>query len=180
MTVRAFYLDLAQWAVTGPEKWAVWACPPPVSAAETAGQFKQKHRRKARMDQRTRTLAPWRRVVGAGLPAAGRYLDLADEIIGAAVQGVHQGASTWRFSRSGFSAARRGHEVIIVGHSLCPGPPELEGPALWKTVVANHLVTTWHVFEDTAETLRRLGIDGGQLQSAKLSLPPAPAARARP
>lgn len=59
MTVRGFYLDIAQWALTEPERWARWACPSPISPAETAGQHKQKHRRKARMDQRTRTLAPW-------------------------------------------------------------------------------------------------------------------------
>ncbi|HET7415649.1 MAG TPA: site-specific integrase [Arthrobacter sp.] len=58
MTVRGFYLDLAQWALTKPERWASWACPSPVSSAETAGQVKQNHRRKSRMDQRTRTLAP--------------------------------------------------------------------------------------------------------------------------
>ncbi|WP_155854522.1 tyrosine-type recombinase/integrase [Arthrobacter sp. MA-N2] len=58
-TVRGFYLDLAQWAVTEPERWAAWACPSPVSAAETTGLTKQKHRTIARMHQRTRMLAPW-------------------------------------------------------------------------------------------------------------------------
>lgn len=58
IAVRAFYLDLAQWAVTEPERWAAWACPSPVSAAETSGLAKQKLRRQSRMHNRTRTLAP--------------------------------------------------------------------------------------------------------------------------
>lgn len=58
-TVRAFYTDLAQWAITEPERWALWACPSPVSAAETSNLAKQKHQRQSRMHQRTRTLAPW-------------------------------------------------------------------------------------------------------------------------
>ncbi len=33
--VRAFYLDLAQWAVEDPGRWARWAAPCPVGAAET-------------------------------------------------------------------------------------------------------------------------------------------------
>ena len=57
--VRAFYTDLAQWAITEPERWALWACPSPVSAAETSNLAKQKHQRQSRMHQRTRTLAPW-------------------------------------------------------------------------------------------------------------------------
>jgi integrase len=57
--VRGFYLDLAQWAVTEPEKWAAWACPSPVTAAETKGLSKQRHRTRSQMHQRTRTLAPW-------------------------------------------------------------------------------------------------------------------------
>jgi hypothetical protein len=57
IAVRGSYLDLAQWAVTEPERWAAWACPSPVTAAETNGLAK--HHRQSRMHQRTRTLAPW-------------------------------------------------------------------------------------------------------------------------
>lgn len=59
IAVRGFYFDLAQWAVTEPERWAAWVCPSPVTAAETNGLSKQKHHRQSRMHQRTRTLAPW-------------------------------------------------------------------------------------------------------------------------
>ena len=55
--VRAFYLDIAQWALEDPARWATWAVPCPVSMAEI--QFKKTNaRRKARMDQRTRERLP--------------------------------------------------------------------------------------------------------------------------
>jgi integrase len=57
--VRAFYTDLAQWATAEPERWAAWACPSPVTAAETSNLAKQKHQLRSRMHQRTRTLTPW-------------------------------------------------------------------------------------------------------------------------
>lgn len=58
MAVRSLYLDIAQWALTDPGRWARWVCICPVRENETAGQRKQKHRTRARIHQRTRTLAP--------------------------------------------------------------------------------------------------------------------------
>jgi integrase len=55
--VRALYLDIAQWAMEEPERWAQWAVPSPVSDAEI-GWAKERRRRKARMDQRTRERLP--------------------------------------------------------------------------------------------------------------------------
>jgi integrase len=55
--VRAFYLDIAQWAIEEPERWAQWAVPSPVSDAEV-NWAKERRRRKARMDQRTRERLP--------------------------------------------------------------------------------------------------------------------------
>jgi hypothetical protein len=48
--VRALYLDIAQWAMEEPERWAQWAVPSPVSDAEI-NWAKERRRRKARMDQ---------------------------------------------------------------------------------------------------------------------------------
>lgn len=58
MAVRSFYLDIAQWALTDPSRWAQWVSICPIGAEETAGARKRLHRRRARMHQRTRTLAP--------------------------------------------------------------------------------------------------------------------------
>ena len=55
--VRAFYLDLAQWAVDDPGRWGPWAAPCPVGRAETAQGKVQRHR-KSRMDARTRERLP--------------------------------------------------------------------------------------------------------------------------
>ncbi|MBT2369694.1 site-specific integrase [Streptomyces sp. ISL-10] len=55
--VRAFYYDIAQWAVDDPARWAPWAAPCPISDAE-ANFTKEVRRRKARMDQRTRERLP--------------------------------------------------------------------------------------------------------------------------
>src|SRR5439155_19467134 len=52
-----FYLDIAQWAAEDPARWAPWAVPCPVSDAEI-GRAKDRKRRKARMDQRTRERLP--------------------------------------------------------------------------------------------------------------------------
>ena len=55
--VRAFYLDLAQWAVEDPARCAPWAVPCPVSGEEISQRKFQRHR-KARMDARTRERLP--------------------------------------------------------------------------------------------------------------------------
>lgn len=51
--VRAFYLDIAQWAMEEPACWGPWAAPCPVRAEDLARQ-KELRSRKSRMDQRTR------------------------------------------------------------------------------------------------------------------------------
>jgi hypothetical protein len=47
-TVRAFYLDIAQWAADDPARWAPWAAPCPIRAGEVP-HAKELARRKARM-----------------------------------------------------------------------------------------------------------------------------------
>lgn len=55
--VRAFYLDLAQWALEDPSRWGPWVVPCPIRAEEI-NQRKIDQRRKARMDTRTRERLP--------------------------------------------------------------------------------------------------------------------------
>jgi integrase len=55
--VRAFYLDVSQWAMEDPARWAQWAAPCPVRAGDLARQ-KELRARKSRMDQRTRERLP--------------------------------------------------------------------------------------------------------------------------
>jgi integrase len=56
-TVRAFYLDIGQWALEDPS-WVPWAVPSPVRLDDVRGAMKNKRHRVAKMHQRTRTLAP--------------------------------------------------------------------------------------------------------------------------
>lgn len=55
--VRAFYLDIAQWATEEPSRWGPWAAPCPIRAEDLARQ-KELRARKSRMDQRTRERLP--------------------------------------------------------------------------------------------------------------------------
>ena len=55
--VRAFYLDLSQWAIEDPARWAQWAAPCPVGQEEISQRKFARHR-KARMDARTRERLP--------------------------------------------------------------------------------------------------------------------------
>jgi hypothetical protein len=58
VTVRAFYLDLAQWAADDPARWGPWATPCPVRDTDIAQRGKERSHRKSRMDQRTRERIP--------------------------------------------------------------------------------------------------------------------------
>jgi Phage integrase family len=55
--VRAFYLDIAEWADDDPSRWGPWAVRCPVSASD-ASHKKERTQRKSRMDQRTRERLP--------------------------------------------------------------------------------------------------------------------------
>ena len=65
-TVRAFYLDIAQWAADDPARWAPWAAPCPIRDGEVP-HAKELARRKARMDQRTRERLPALPVLAASV-----------------------------------------------------------------------------------------------------------------
>lgn len=57
MAVRAFYLDLAQWATDDPARWGPWAASCPIRPGEMPHR-KEASRRKSRMDARTRERLP--------------------------------------------------------------------------------------------------------------------------
>jgi integrase len=57
MRVRAFYLDLQQWALEDPS-WVPWAVPSPVRKSDTQGYEKVKKKRQAAMHQRVRERLP--------------------------------------------------------------------------------------------------------------------------
>lgn len=57
MSIRAFNLDLFQWAVDEPGRWGPWVARCPIKAAEIPTK-KLERQQKARMDQRTRDRLP--------------------------------------------------------------------------------------------------------------------------
>ncbi|WP_200824026.1 tyrosine-type recombinase/integrase [Nonomuraea solani] len=56
-SVRAFYLDLAEWALHDPARWGPWVAPCPITPHDLSRR-KFERRRKARMDARTRERLP--------------------------------------------------------------------------------------------------------------------------
>lgn len=85
--VRALYLDLQQWALDDPARWAQWAVPCPINEADIRGHVKETRRRQARMQQRTRTLIP---VLPNLVAAAEQHLDWSTRLL-AAVRAVGPG-----------------------------------------------------------------------------------------
>lgn len=79
-TVRAFYLDITQWAMEEPARWGPWAAPCPIRAEEMSRK-KEHRRRKSRMDQRTRERQP---VLPQLAVAVNEYRRAADECLRAA------------------------------------------------------------------------------------------------
>ncbi len=78
--VRAFYLDLAEWAIEDPARWAQWAAPCPVRADELQRRKTARHR-KSRMDDRTRQRLP---ALPLLVSAAGKRKDDAAALLAAA------------------------------------------------------------------------------------------------
>lgn len=78
--VRAFYLDISQWALED-AFWAQWSAPTPITLAETRGYLKHRRATTATIQQRTRQLAP---VLPRLIEAAEQALRAAETTLSAA------------------------------------------------------------------------------------------------
>jgi hypothetical protein len=96
--VRAFYLDLAQWALEDPGRWARWVAPCPVGQDEV-GHRKLKRRRKARMDARTRERLPV-------LPVLARTVDQRRKAAAARLRAARDTQSGEAFTVDGHTLTR--------------------------------------------------------------------------
>lgn len=99
--VRAFYLDLAEWAVTD-SYWAPWVAPSPVSRADVSGQPRARKKVIARTQQRTRELVP---LLPALVAQAEKELAAATTNMAAAKAAGHGGTvdidgQTWRVAHT--------------------------------------------------------------------------------
>jgi hypothetical protein len=107
--VRAFYLDIAQWAAEDPARWGQWAAPCPVRASDVQSRKERSHR-KSRMDQRTRERLP---AVPALTAAAARARSDAAALLHAA------------------RAARPGQQFTAAGQTLCLVPLTKPSQRTW-------------------------------------------------
>jgi site-specific recombinase XerD len=81
-SVRALYLDLAQWAAEDPARWGPWAAPSPVTKADLNWRKETRHT-KSRMDARTRERLP---VLPVLIRSAAQRREHAEELLRAAGQ----------------------------------------------------------------------------------------------
>lgn len=112
--VRAFYLDLAEWAGDDPARWGPVAVRSPVSATDVSHK-KDRLRRKSRMDQRTRERLPV-------LPTLVRFVEAerrrAAELL-AAAEGAAEGE---RFSAGGATLLRPAMRTKTTGRIWAEEP----------------------------------------------------------
>ena len=150
LAVRSFYLDLRQWSLEDPARWAEWAVPCPIRESDVAGYWKETRRRQARMQERTRTLIP---VLPRLVRAAETELAAAEKLL-AAVRKARPGdefaIDDRRFRRPGARPATGGRLRVRrpARRELPPGTrfdaERREENAFW----------TWTV----VEVLRRTGV----------------------
>jgi len=122
IAVRSFYLDLRQWSLEDPARWAQWAAPCPIRQADVHGYVKETRHRQARMQQRTRTLAP---VLGRLVTAAQEQLRLAGLILEAAraaAPGQTFTVEETAYRRAGRTGQHRPPTGVFVTTADTPGP----------------------------------------------------------
>ena len=183
--VRAFYLDIAQWALEDPARWAPWAVPCPVSDAET--QFKKTNaRRKARMDQRTRERLP---LLPALVNAAVRRLAdarLRLEAVRAARPGDSFTAGGQSFTKGGkagdpnggsyaraYDAAGRRRDFALAEHRAFWAWAAVEflrhtGCRIEEMLEASHHSITQYTLPDTGELIPLLQIAPSKTDEERL------------
>lgn len=122
LAVRAFYLDLLQWSLEDPARWAQWAAPCPIGEADIRGYVKETRHRQARMQQRTRTLIP---VLPQLITAAEDQLGRAGRLL-AAVRDVEPGeefvVDELRYRRTGRAGSKWRPTALFVTPLDEPGP----------------------------------------------------------
>ncbi len=148
-SVRAFYLDLAQWALEDPDRWGPWVAPCPISQQELSRR-KFVRRRKARMDARTRERLPVLPILVRG---TGQQRKDAQALLAAG----RQAPPGQQFTAAGQTLirSRRPHAI--------PGNIWAEDPAAGKRRLLNreedHAFWAWAIIE----VLRLTGIRAEEL-----------------
>ncbi len=142
--VRAFYLDLAHWAVEDPGRWGPWVAPCPVGEEEVSRRKASRHR-KSRMDARTRERLPV-------LPVVVRSVDRRRKTTAALLDAAHGAQAGEAFSAEGATLVRF---VVARGG---PGKVWADDPATGRrrnlSLEEDHAFWAWAI----VEVLRATGI----------------------
>ena len=158
VSVRAFYLDIALWALEDPS-WVRWAVPSPVRQRDLSGFAKEKKQVQARMHQRVRERLP--RLPELLAAAERHHADQKGLLAAAEATALgqifeHDGRRYRRISRDEDRAPRRlqYRQSMILAEDLATGAPHdvthSEDEAFWALAVI--------------ETLRQTGIRIEELQ----------------
>lgn len=144
--VRAFYLDLSQWALEDPARWAPWVAPCPIGRDVEHRKFKR--HRKARMDARTRERLP---VLPVLVATVKRRRAAAAELLTAA-QAIEPGQS---FTADGHRLIRLGAwsgKLMVTDHAGCRRDLRREEEyAFWAWAAVNVLRLTGARIEELME-----------------------------
>ena len=143
--IRAFYLDLAQWAAEDPSRWGPWVAPCPIREEETSRRKARRHR-KSRMDARTRERLP---VLPVLIQTVSEQRTAARELLEAARQARHEET---------FTAAGQTLTRVVTRHGTAVGRVWAADPGTGKrrdlTFEEEQAFWTWGI----VEVLRRTGI----------------------
>jgi len=112
--VRAFYLDIGEWADDDPARWAQWAVRCPVSASDVSHK-KDRSQRKSRMDQRTRERLPV-------LPALSAWVAAERTRTAAVLQAADRTAAGELFTAAGVTLRRSVMKTSTTGRSWAEDP----------------------------------------------------------
>jgi Phage integrase family len=144
--VRAFYMDLAQWAADEPARWGPWVTPCPVKSSEVTRR-KARRRLKSRIDARTRERLPVLPVLVASVTGQ----RTATEALLRAARNTPPGAT---FTTAGQTLTR----AVIKRPALTAGKiwahDSATGTRRDLTLEEDHAFWAWA----TVETLRLTGI----------------------
>jgi hypothetical protein len=148
--IRAFYLDLSQWAAEDPARWGPWVAPCPVRDADISQHHKARSRRKSRMDQRTRERIP-------ALPALLASVDAQRQAAAERLRAARDTAPGQDFTAGGQTLRRSARAHASAGRTWAHDPGS--GKHRDLTLEEHQAFWTWaavHVLSHTGVRIEEL------------------------
>lgn len=135
--VRAFYLDIQQWAIEDPAEWSRWVATCPIRRAEVAGYGNSRRRQVASLHQRTRELSNYvPQLISEAFAEKERTRKLLDELKAHEVgQDIDYGGLTWEVIQNDRNAPLR----LRNSDGALVDPVRLEQHAFWTWAIVEIL-----------------------------------------